>query len=59
MLWRLAELRFDVGSTEADGHLLAVIGQPTNFNFGADCFPGCGVEALKDCARARVCMCVV
>lgn len=47
MVWRLAGLTFDVDSTEANGHLLAVIGQPTNFNFGADCFQGCGVEGLK------------
>lgn len=52
MVWRLAGLTFDVDSTEADDHLLAVIGQPTNFNFGADCFPGCWVEGLKDCVYA-------
>lgn len=52
MVWRLAGLTFDVDSTEANGHLLAVIGQQTNFNFGADCFSGCGVEGLKDCVCA-------
>lgn len=49
MVWRLAGITFDVDPTEADEYLLAVIGQQTNFNFGADCFPGCGVEGLKDC----------
>lgn len=52
MVWRLARLTFDVDSTEANRHLLAVIGQQTNFNFGADCFSGCGVEGLKDCVCA-------
>lgn len=54
MVWRLPGLTFDVDSTDANGHLFAVIGQPTNFNFGADCFPGCGVEGLKDCVCVRL-----
>lgn len=53
MVWRLAGLTLDVDPSEAKEYLLAVIGQPTNFNFGADRFPGCGEEGLKD----RVCVC--
>lgn len=51
MVWRLAGLTLDVDPGEAKEYLLAVIGQQTNFNFGADWFPGCGEEGLKD----RVC----
>lgn len=58
MVWRLAGLTFDVDSTEANGHLLAVIGQPTNFNFGSGLFSslwGRGSEGLCVCLDGDSC----